>query len=60
MSVMGRTWAVVDDTGQRFEMSGFANDLVKSDIPVCSGKTVVEVGTQRVLLGLHEACILTR
>ena len=55
VSVMGRTWAVVDDTGQRCKMSGFANDLVKSDIPVCSGKTVVEVGTQKVLLSLHEA-----
>ena len=31
------------------------NDLVKSDIPVCSGKTVVEVDTHKVLLGLHEA-----
>ena len=55
VSVMGRKWAVVDDTGRRCEMSGFANDLVKSDIPVCSGKTVVEVGIQQVLLGLHEA-----
>ena len=36
-------------------MSGFANDLVKSDIPVCSGKTVVEVDKHKVLLGLHEA-----
>ena len=52
---MGRTWAVVDDTGRRCEMSGFANDLVKSDIPVCSGKTVVEVDNHKVLLGLHEA-----
>ena len=34
MSVMGRTWAVVDNTGQCCKMSGFANDLVKSDIPV--------------------------
>ena len=52
---MGRTWAVVDDTGRRCEMSGFANDLVKSDIPVCSGKTVVEVDKHKVLLGLHKA-----
>ena len=58
VSVMGRTWAVVDETGQRCEMSGFANDLVKSDIPVCSGKTVVEVGTQKVLISLHEALYL--
>ena len=36
-------------------MSGFANDLVKSDIPVCSGKTVIEVDKHKVLLGLHEA-----
>ena len=36
-------------------MSGFVNDLVKSDIPVCSGKTVVEVDKHKVLLGLHEA-----
>ena len=55
VSVMGRTWAVVDDTGRRCEMSGFANDLVKSDIPVCSGKTVVEVDKHKVLLRLHEA-----
>ena len=55
VSVMGRTWAVVDDTGKRCKMSGFANDLVKSDIPVCSGKTVVEVDNHKVLLGLHEA-----
>ena len=37
------------------QMSGFANDLVQSDIPVCSGKTVVEVGQQKVLLGMHKA-----
>ena len=55
VSVMGRTWAVVDNTGRRCEMSGFVNDLVKSDIPVCSGKTVVEVDKHKVLLGLHEA-----
>ena len=39
-------------------MSGFANDLVKSDIPVCSGKTVVKVDKHKVLLGLHEALYL--
>ena len=57
VSVLGCTvtWAVVDDTGQCCEMSGFANDLVKSDIPVCNGKTVVEVGKQKVLLGMHKA-----
>ena len=55
MSVMGRTWAVVDDTSRRCKMSGFANDLVKSDIPVCSGKTVVKVDKHKVLLGLHKA-----
>ena len=54
VSVLGCTWAVVD-TGQHCEMSGFANNLVKSDIPVCSSKTVVEVGTQKVLLGMHKA-----
>ena len=58
VSVLGCTWAMVDDTGQRCKMSGFANDLVKSDIPVCSGKTVVEVGKQKVLLGMHEASYL--
>ena len=52
---MGCMWAVVDNTGQRCKMSGFANDLIKSDIPVCSGKTVVEVDKQKVLLSLHEA-----
>ena len=46
---------MVDNTGRRCKMSGFANDLVKSDIPVCSGKTVVEVDKHKVLLGLHEA-----
>ena len=55
VSVMGCTWAVVEDTGRRCEMSGFANDLVKSDIPMCSGKTVVKVDTQKVLLGFHKA-----
>ena len=39
-------------------MSGFANDLIKSDIPVCSGKTVVEGDKQKVLLRLHEALYL--
>ena len=58
MSEMGRTWAVVDDTGQRCKMIGFTHDLVKSDIPVCSSKTVIEVGTQKVLLGMHEALYL--
>ena len=48
VSVMGRTSAVVDNTGRHCKMSGFANDLVKSDIPVCSGKTVVEVDKQKV------------
>ena len=39
-------------------MSGFANDLIKTDILVCSGKTVVEVGTQKVLISMHKALYL--
>ena len=44
--------------GRRCKMSGFANNLVKSDIPVCSGKTVVEVGKQKMLLSMHKALYL--
>ena len=38
---VGQWWMIL---ARRCEMSGFANDLVKSDIPVCSGKTVVAGG----------------
>ena len=58
MSVLGHTWAVVDDTGQRCKMSGFASNLLKSNIPVCSCKTVIEVGEQKVLLSMQKALYL--
>ena len=57
ISAMGRTFQFFDDTKWRANMTGFANNLKKEDIPIGSGLTKITIphtGFQ-CLLGLHEA-----
>ena len=53
---MGRCFKFIQDTGHFANMTGFANDLVKKDVPIGSGltKCVNQYGF-KFLLGMHEA-----
>ena len=48
---------MIQETGRYANMTGFANDLVKNDVPIGSGltKCVDERNGFEFLLGLHEA-----
>ena len=55
--VMGRTFRVDALTERRAEMSGFANGMNRSDVPIGSGltKCVDKKSGYQFLLGLHES-----
>ena len=48
---------MIQETGRYTNMTGFANDLVKNDVPIGSGltKCVDKRNGLEFLLGLHEA-----
>eukprot|EP00957_Ditylum_brightwellii_P110240 8408328-Ditylum_brightwellii.AAC.1 len=39
VSAMGRVFCMIEDSGRKANMTGFANDLVKKDVPIGSGLT---------------------
>ena len=57
VSTMGRTFRMIEETGRHANMTGFANDLVKNNVPIGSGLTrcVDQKSGFTFLLGLHEA-----
>ena len=54
---MGRTFHMIQETGRFANMTGFANDLVKNNVPIGSGltKCVNKATGYEFLLGLHES-----
>ena len=61
ISAMGAMFRVHSETDRYIDMEGFANDLVKENIQICSGLTCVtnpHNGNQ-ILIGLKEAPYLT-
>eukprot|EP00957_Ditylum_brightwellii_P185519 14124772-Ditylum_brightwellii.AAC.1 len=54
---MGRPFRMIEETGRFANMTGFANNLVKNNVPIGSGlmKCVDERNRLEILLGLHEA-----
>eukprot|EP00957_Ditylum_brightwellii_P027810 2102894-Ditylum_brightwellii.AAC.1 len=57
MSVMGRSFKMIEESGRFANMTGFANDLVKNNVPIGSGLTCCANKSNgfQFLLGLHEA-----
>eukprot|EP00957_Ditylum_brightwellii_P205199 15342769-Ditylum_brightwellii.AAC.1 len=57
ISAMGRSFKMIEELGHKANMTGFANDLVKNNIPIGSGltKCVNKATGFQFLLGLHEA-----
>jgi hypothetical protein len=57
MSAMGRSFKMIEETGRFANMTDFANDLVKNNVPIGSGLTrcVNKSNGFKFLLGLHEA-----
>ena len=57
VSAMGRCFKMIEETGRFANMTGFANDLVKNDVPIGSGltKCVDKKNGFEFLLGLHES-----
>eukprot|EP00957_Ditylum_brightwellii_P166045 12642184-Ditylum_brightwellii.AAC.1 len=51
---------MIEKSGQLANMTGFANDLVKNDVPIRSGLTrcINKATGVQFLLGLHEASYL--
>eukprot|EP00957_Ditylum_brightwellii_P054558 4133815-Ditylum_brightwellii.AAC.1 len=39
MSVMGRSFKIIEETGRFANMTGSANDLVENNVPIGSGLT---------------------
>eukprot|EP00957_Ditylum_brightwellii_P059639 4527127-Ditylum_brightwellii.AAC.1 len=54
---MGHPFRMIEETEHFANMTGFANDLVKNNVPIGSGltKCVDERNGLEFLLGLHEA-----
>eukprot|EP00957_Ditylum_brightwellii_P104751 7983319-Ditylum_brightwellii.AAC.1 len=50
MSVVGRSFKMIEDMGRFANMTGFANGLVKNNIPIGSG-----LNGFQFMLGSHEA-----
>eukprot|EP00957_Ditylum_brightwellii_P101186 7711119-Ditylum_brightwellii.AAC.1 len=48
---------MIEESGRKANMTGFANDLVKNSIPIGSGltKCVNKATNFQFLLGMHEA-----
>ena len=57
VSTMRRLFRIIQETGRYANMTGFANDLVKKNVPIGSGLTrcVDKRNGFEFLLGLHEA-----
>ena len=57
VSAMGRTFRLVKTTGRYADMTGFANNLVKKNVPIGSGltKCIDKMTGFEFLLGLHES-----
>eukprot|EP00957_Ditylum_brightwellii_P141981 10816714-Ditylum_brightwellii.AAC.1 len=57
VSTMGRSFRMIEETGRFANMTGFANNLVKNNVPIRSGltKCVDERNRLEFLLGLHKA-----
>ena len=56
VSAMGSAFRMLEYSGRMADMTGFANDIVKRDVPIGSGvtKCVTDNGME-FLLGLHES-----
>eukprot|EP00957_Ditylum_brightwellii_P172087 13101088-Ditylum_brightwellii.AAC.2 len=57
MNTMGRSFKMIEESGTFTNMTGFANDLMKNNVPIGSGLTccVNKSNGFQFLLGLHEA-----
>ena len=57
VSAMGRSCQLIEEAGHHADMTGFANDLVKENVPIGSGltKCTDKRHGYEFLLGLHEA-----
>eukprot|EP00957_Ditylum_brightwellii_P121774 9286811-Ditylum_brightwellii.AAC.1 len=57
---MGRCFHMIEENGRYADMTGFANEMVKSSIPIGSGltKCVDQQNGFKFLLGLHESPFL--
>eukprot|EP00957_Ditylum_brightwellii_P191233 14561283-Ditylum_brightwellii.AAC.1 len=53
---MGRSLHLIEETGRHANMTGFANDLVKENVPIGSGliRCVDKRHGYEFLLGLHK------
>eukprot|EP00957_Ditylum_brightwellii_P129305 9864030-Ditylum_brightwellii.AAC.1 len=60
VSAMGRCFHMIEETGKYTDMTGFANKMVKANVPIGSGltKCVDQQNGFEFLLGLHESPFL--
>jgi hypothetical protein len=55
ISIMGSTFRVTEKTSRFVNMVGFADDLEKNNVPICSGVSTYTQDGKKYLLGLHES-----